>query len=313
MADLPARETAAAFGLGAVRSAAGPVASGRMGVVHRLVTERGAFAVKVADEPLDASTAEAVAAHQEAFGAAGVSTPGVRRALDGSAQATLRGVTVRVSSWVEIAAPDRRLDPVAVGRLLAHLHSVRLPATGPVEAWFTEPVGAAGWRTVVAGLRAARAPYADRLDALVPGLVAAEQRCAPPRDLQVCHRDLWADNLRAGSAGPVVLDWDAAGPADPSHELALVVLEFACGEDDRARTLVSAYVDAGGPGRLRSLEDFSMLWAVQGHLVAEGCRRWLAAGTEDERAANEAWVAEFLDEPWLVPEAEALLDALGGG
>jgi hypothetical protein len=33
------------------------------------------------------------------------------------------------------------------------------------------------------------------------------------------------------------------------------------------------------------------------HIAEEGCRRWLAATTDDDRADNEAWVREYLDRP----------------
>jgi hypothetical protein len=47
-----------------------------------------------------------------------------------------------------------------------------------------------------------RAPFADELDALRPELVALEAYLGgPPRDLRTCHRDLWADNVRATTTG----------------------------------------------------------------------------------------------------------------
>ena len=43
------------------------------------------------------------------------------------------------------------------------------------------------------------------------------------------------------------------------------------------------------------------------HIVEEGCRRWLAATTDDERASNDAWVREFLDRPLTSHVIERLL------
>ena len=305
-----ARETAAAFGLGPARSLVGPVARGRLGAIWRLDTDRGAFAVKVTDEPQDPAEVEREAAYQEAFRTGGVPMPAVVRSEDGSVLAEVCGQVVRVYTWVDVAAEDRRLDPAAVGRLLATAHGVHLPADGPVDPWFTEPVGAEGWASLLEELRLGGAPYADRLAALVPGLEEAEGLLAAPTEVQVCHRDLWADNLRDSRAGLVALDWENAGPAGPEQELGLVVVEYACGDPARARTLVTAYAEAGGGARLRSLSDFSMLLAVQGHLVREGSRRWLRATTAEERADNEAWVAEFLDDPFLLPQLEVTLAAV---
>jgi hypothetical protein len=43
------------------------------------------------------------------------------------------------------------------------------------------------------------------------------------------------------------------------------------------------------------------------HIVAEGCRRWLIATTDTERADNEAWVREFIDGPLTRTVIDALL------
>ena len=43
------------------------------------------------------------------------------------------------------------------------------------------------------------------------------------------------------------------------------------------------------------------------HILAEGCRRWLAATTDAERSDNESWVREFVDEPLTRAAIEALL------
>ena len=53
--------------------------------------------------------------------------------------------------------------------------------------------------------------------------------------------------------------------------------------------------------------DFAMPIAQLAHIVAEGCRRWLIARTEAERADNEAWVREYLDRPLTRTVIAALL------
>ena len=50
-----------------------------------------------------------------------------------------------------------------------------------------------------------------------------------------------------------------------------------------------------------------MVIAQLAHIVEEGCRRWLAATSDDERASNEAWVHEFLDRPLTRDVIERLL------
>jgi hypothetical protein len=77
----------------------------------------------------------------------------------------------------------------------------------------------------------------------------------------------------------------------------LVIVEY-CGDDARrARTIREAYAEAGGPGRVDGPRDFAMVIAQLAHIVEEGCRRWLASGTDVDHADNEAWVREFIDRP----------------
>jgi len=302
---------AAAFGLGRPVSLAGPVAHGRLGSIWRLESDRGRYAVKESRSALDRAEAEQDAAYQDVFHAAGIPMPAVVRARDGSVLAEVEGGILRVYEWVDVRGEDRGLDPVAVGTLLAGLHRVHVPATGPVDEWYTTSLGEDGWTTVVHDLTSAGAPFADRLAALVPDVLAAESVLRAPTGTQVCHRDLWADNLRATDGGALVaLDWENAGPADPSQELGMVLFEYSLNDPDRMRALHAAYVGAGGPGRLRDAGDFTMLLAQQGEITRVGCRRWIAATTDAERADNEAWVAEFLDDPVLLPRIEQMLAAV---
>lgn len=306
-----AAAVADAFGLGRAPVLTGPVAQGRLGAIWRLETDEGWYAVKEARHLLDQTGTERDAAYQEAFHEAGLPMPAVVRAVDGAVLAEVDGSVLRVYEWVDVAGQDRGLDPVEVGLLLARLHAVRLPAAGPVDDWYTTGLGAEAWTGLVDDLRAAGAPFADRLAALVPRVLEAEAVLAAPPEVQVCHRDLWADNLRAGTRGGlVVLDWENAGPASPSQELGTVLFEYGLGDPARMRALHTAYVEAGGPGRLREPADLTMLLAQQGNITRVGCRRWLEATTEAERADNAAWVAEFLDDPVDVRTVEAMLAAV---
>lgn len=304
---------AGAFSLGTPTALVGPVAHGRLGSIWRLETDRGRFAVKVSREEPHVEQVERDAAYQAAFRAAGVPMPRVHRTSDGSVLAPVAGRAVRVYGWVDVAGADRWLDPAAVGRLLAVAHSVDLPVTKPVDGWYIEGLGADGWAALVDELFRGGAPFAGEVAALVPRLLELEQSYAAPAAPAICHRDLWADNLRAvaapGVGGLVALDWENAGPAGREQELAALVFEYGLGDPGRMRTLVAAYEDAGGPGRLRGPADLTMLLAQQGNIAREGCRRWLAATTDRDRADNEAWVRELLDEPVLADTVEAILSA----
>ena len=298
----------AAFDLGSWgRLSDGPVASGRLGAIWRLDAESGSWAVKQVGDVPAAELAELIegAAFQEAALAAGVPTPAPRRTRAGE----LIAEGVRVHAWVDLRDADPGLDAAAVGRLVASLHRVDFAGTVGLDPWYVEPVGAARWSELVGALQAREAPFADELDALVPELVAMEAWLGgPPRDLRTCHRDLWADNVRSTrSGGLCVFDFDNAGLADPSQELALILVEYCAADPRRAGVVRAAYAEAGGPGRVAGPADFAMPIAQLAHILVEGCRRWLAAETDAERADNEGWVREFVDQPLTRAVIEALL------
>ena len=95
-----------------------------------------------------------------------------------------------------------------------------------------------------------------------------------------------------------MIDWDNAGPADPSRELALVLFEFGRGRPDRLQVLYDAYLAHGGPGRIEVEADFSTIIAQLHHIGAMQLRRWLdPALTASDRARALASIEEFLDNP----------------
>ena len=297
-----------AFELGSWgRLSDGPVASGRLGSIWRLDAERGSWAVKEVGGDEVAELLEG-AAFQEAVLAAGIATPAVRRTRAGDVIADCGGVRVRLHAWVDLHDADQNLDPVAVGQLVAGLHRVDFSGSIGVDPWYTEPVGAARWSELVGTLRDRRAPFADELGALLPELVAMEACLGgPSRDLRTCHRDLWADNVRrTRDGGLCVFDFDNAGLADPSQELAVVLVEYGA-QPGRAGLIRAAYAEAGGPGRVEAATDFAMAIAQLSHILVEGCRRWLTAATDAERADNEGWVREFVDQPLTRAVIAALL------
>jgi hypothetical protein len=289
----------------------GPVANGRLGSIWRLDAESGSWAIKQVGDIPDEDLAGVLegAAFQEAALAAGVPTPAVRRTPAGDHIADCDGVRVRLHAWVDLHDPDTSLDPVDVGRLVAGLHRVDFAGAVGLDPWYTDPIGAARWSELVSVLRARHAPFADELDALVPELVAMEALLGgAPRDLRTCHRDLWADNVRRARDGSLcVFDFDDAGLADPSQELALILVEYCTADPRRARVVRAAYVEAGGPGRVEDPTDFAMPIAQLSHILAEGCRRWLTATTDAARSDNEDWVREFVDRPLTRTVIEALL------
>jgi aminoglycoside phosphotransferase (APT) family kinase protein len=308
-ADAP--HIATAFDLGEAVGMPGPVSRGVIGQVWRLETDRGAWAVKEWFERPDAEELAEGVAFQEAAIAAGVPAPSVVRTPAGSWWIDLDGAPVRVQGWVDLRDADPSVDPAAVGHLVAALHQVPFIGTQLEHEWYTEPIGAERWDALVTASRVADAPFAERLAARRDSLVALDALVVPPGPTRTCHRDLWSDNLRATAVGGLCLiDWEDCGLADPSMELALVLWEFGRSDPARARGLYEAYLNAGGPGRVRSQRDFSMLIAQLGHIGARACADWLAAGNEEARVFAASWFAEFVDDPHTMEEISMLLDAV---
>jgi Ser/Thr protein kinase RdoA (MazF antagonist) len=297
---MDAVDLARRFGLGGTaRLSDEPVARGKQGLVWRLDTAEGRWAVKVPFRHPDQDEVRSATAFQEAACAAGVPAPRVRRTTEGDVFAALGDSLVRMYEWVDLAAPDAGLDPDRVGAVVAAIHRVSVTGTGPLDPWYHEPVGARRWDHLIGQLAEAGAPFAGRLAGLRDELVALESWIEPPETLQTCHRDLWADNVLPTAAGGVcVIDWEDSGPADPSQELACVLFEFARADPGRARALTRAYREAGGPAAVRRRGHFSMLIAQLGHITETAAGDWLAPNPRSpDRADSVAWVSEVLDGP----------------
>jgi Ser/Thr protein kinase RdoA (MazF antagonist) len=303
------------FGLGgAARLSDGPVARGKQGLVWRLDTAAGSWAVKVPFDRSGEDEVRAATAFQETACAAGVPAPRVRRTTEGRVFATLEGRQVRVYEWVDLRAPDATLDPHLVGAVVAAVHRVPAADTGPLDPWYHEPVGARRWDHLIEQLAEAGAPFAGRLAGLRDELVALESWIEPPQLLRTCHRDLWADNvLPTADGGVCIIDWEDSGPADPSQELGCVLFEFARADPGRARVLTQAYRQAGGPAAVRRRGHFSMLIAQLGHITETAATDWLKPNPRSpERADSAAWISEVLDEPHTRELLETILAAASG-
>ncbi len=289
----------------------GPVARGKQGLVWRLDTADGSWAVKVPFHRTSEDEVRLATEFQEAAYAHGVPTPQVRRTTEGHALADVGGRQVRVYEWVDLRPRDPGLDPVQVGAVVAAIHRVPANDVSPADPWYHQPVGAGRWDQLIVQLVEAGAPFAGQLAELRDELVALESWIEPPRMLRACHRDLWADNVLATAAGGVcVIDWEDSGLADPGHELGCVLFEFARADPGRARALTNAYRRAGGPAEVNQRGHFSMLIAQLGHITERAASDWLQPNARSpERADSAAWIAEVLDEPHTRELLESILKA----
>ena len=260
----------------------------------------------------DTASIEADAAFASRADGFGVRTPRVVTAVAGGVVSEVGATPVRVWQWVDFAPRTRRLDPAAVGDLVARLHRCAPSSSEEVGAWFAAGFGEESWHVLNEQVVANGAPFADALARLLPDLVAVESLVEPHGSPILSHRDLWADNVLPDAAGrPWVLDFENVGPADPSHELAMVLFEFGDGDPRRARALHDAYVTAGGPGRVTRRGHFTMLVAEQAHIGQLACARWVgAAGDEPRRELLADWFDEIVQDPVTLERVDAILAAL---
>ncbi|HET6668182.1 MAG TPA: aminoglycoside phosphotransferase family protein [Intrasporangium sp.] len=302
---------ATTFGLDAGGRLTGPVARGQLGQVWRLDADGTSWAVKEWFASPDAAAVEAHAQFAEAALAAGVFTPRSRLSVRGTVLAEVAGTAVRVLEWVDLSPRTRRLDPSEVGRTVARLHLAGTPTSERIINWFSTGMGAQAWRDTHRRLVAAGAPFAAALEALLPDLIAVESVIEPHERPQVCHRDLWCDNVLASADGRVcVIDFENVGPADPSQELAMVLFEFGDDDPQRARRLHAAYVEAGGSGRVSRRGHFSMLVAQQAHIASYACARWIGESDPAERDRLEAWFRETPEDPVTLERIDRILAAI---
>jgi Ser/Thr protein kinase RdoA (MazF antagonist) len=305
---------AEAFGLGAVEAAPVVAARGRQGRVWRVNTRRGCFAVKELLVGLTEDEVRVDVALQSTMVNRGVPAPQPLRTASGAVLVTVGDLQFRAYTWVDLFEPRRDLDPETIGTLMATLHRDPLPAEpSAADYWYTEPVPALEWREASERLAVAGAPFAAEFAASVPAFLRLQEVFRPSRRTQLCHRDLWADNVRLASEGGLcVIDWDNCGAAEPAQELAMPLVEFCYDDGDRAAGLYRAYRRAGGPGRLVDPSDFTMVLAQFGHFAITAARQWVQATDETSQGRAEAWFREGWEQPLGRPQIERLLKAVRG-
>src|SRR6516165_12681486 len=130
---MDAADLARRFGLGRpARLSDGPVARGKEGLVWRLDTADGRWAVKVPFYRSSEDEVRLATAFQEAACAAGVPAPQVRRTAQGSVFAAIGARQVRVYEWIDLRPRDSGLDPERVGAVVAAIHRVSVTDPSPL-------------------------------------------------------------------------------------------------------------------------------------------------------------------------------------
>jgi len=78
----------------------------------------------------------------------------------GTVLADIDGDQVRAYTWLDVLPSDVMVDPAAVGDIVAQIHSVEFEPAGPLDDWYTEPVGIERWSEFSRSLTATGMPLA---------------------------------------------------------------------------------------------------------------------------------------------------------
>lgn len=300
MTTIAAHDVAARFALGDVVGEPTFVARGAMGLIWRVTTTSGEFAVKqlqewaeVGDIPFDIEL-------QCAAAQAGVPLPRPVLTPDGIAVAD----RVRVYEWVDLA--DALAVPVPsgvaarVGEILGRIHALGVAPPQDPDTWYDTPPTREQWESVVARAVQSRQPWsqslASGLDFLEELAVRFAVTSADP--LITCHRDFGPQNVLPSAHGGslLVLDWENAGPGTAAGEVASSLLEWTSSEGevdvDSARSLLTAYREATGSDV--RVNDLSFSRSVITHLNFLKVMADQAIHDEDNREFAAGWVPKLL-------------------
>lgn len=290
---------AAAFGLGDVIGTATPVAGARSHLMWRLHTSRGTWAVKRLNRSREdwwlRDYLVSARIQLDAY-ARGFPMPRPVHPLEPAAPllADVRAggeiVSYLVHEWREGGPPATDVSEW-VGTTLAALHT--LPGCGTPDG---EPHPVEEWRQWLDETN----DFTDAVRAYLPEIAEARAMAVDHRDLTPVstHRDVKPDNVLETAAGPLLVDWDGAGPDFAEWELTRAALYFSGLGENRAAfdTVIRSYEAAGGRRPPASSAAFAGL--LRTYLGGAAWMVWRALGhrpvTAPERAAAHTHALELL-------------------
>jgi hypothetical protein len=249
-----------------------PVTRGALGQIWKLTGNGSSWAVKELLFGCDEEQVRREAALRDSAADLGIASPRLHPNRQGAHVSRLGsgGSCVKLYDWVDGSRADAS-DPDVLdwfGRTMALLHQAGEGAVETPGDWYERCPGEADWEDVLKKVRDAGLPWSDELDRFIatsaPRLAHWVTPSAPG-GLVTSHLDLQPQNVLVGPAGPVLLDWDNAGPISAEREFARAVYVWS-GRNEAdiaaARRLARAYRGAGGQAVVTGPESFSMLFAT---------------------------------------------------
>ncbi|MET7478479.1 aminoglycoside phosphotransferase family protein [Streptomyces sp. NPDC005648] len=252
-----------------------PVTRGALGQIWKLSGGGRSWAVKELLFECDVEQVGREAALRNAAEELGIASPRLLANRDGSYVTRLpsdAGAShVKLYDWIDGTEADPS-DPALLdwlGRTTALLHRAgEGTADEELNPWYTRCPEEADWTDLHEKVQRAGLDWAGELGRFI-GTSAAELgrwvTSVEPGDVVTSHLDLRPANVLVGREGPVLLDWDNAGPASAEQEFARAVFVWSGGnrgDVDAARRVGLAYRRAGGRAVVSGPASFSMLFAT---------------------------------------------------
>lgn len=289
------------------------------GDLWELATDRGRWAVTALADWI--TSIESEGEFVTAALVVGVEAPVPVRSNLGTFGVTVDGVIWCVHEAIRLGPPlpqPPSLDDCAEGgRVLARLHSLDVPAPGPVVEWLTQRQPEPMWRQLAAQAVEQSRVWAPRFDAAIPGYLelAAVTDERDPNDRAILSK-AWHAPSACRSAGPgrlVLTGWEhtSALPVDWDFGASVMAWsETPTGFDiASARAFASGYEEIGEPIE-RSLRIFTS--GISGALNWVISRANIAMNDCDERQREDAerLIRTLVEHPVSLRSITSLLDSI---
>jgi Ser/Thr protein kinase RdoA (MazF antagonist) len=224
--------------------------------VWRLDTDRGALVKRVRLDDWPERVARGSAFEQAAL-AAGISMPALvapYRPAFGDVAAVADQGFFRAHVWVDTHPVDAADVGAWLGTTLAAMHRIEPLARAEPDPWWYGPSSPDTWEHWLSAGEESNQPWAELLRARLPFVFdlieSIELAFRHFGNYATTHPDVEPWNVGMSDDGPVLMDWDLAGPDSCPLVVAHAALNFSTLDGqllaDRAVRIVRAYREAGG-------------------------------------------------------------------